>query len=108
MKQEELIVGRWYSGLERLVGGIGLWNGYVFMGVVFKFGYHSDSAEGFDPANEYEPLPNFNTRALLGETKAAIDWGVIKAPGLWEYEQKGVDALCRVYSAINRALESED
>ena len=56
MKQEELIVGRWYSGFDRFVGGIGLWNGHVFMGVVFKFGYYSDSAEGFDPVNEYELL----------------------------------------------------
>lgn len=56
MKQEDLIKGRWYSGIERLIGGIGLWDGYAFAGYVFKFGAYADTAEWFDPKNNYKLL----------------------------------------------------
>ena len=49
MLREELIPGRWYSGVERLIGGIGLWDGHAFAGYSFKFGAYADNAEWFFP-----------------------------------------------------------
>ena len=56
MKQEELIVGHWYSGVVRLIGNIGLWDGHAFAGYSFKFGAYVDADELFDPSNNYKLL----------------------------------------------------
>ena len=56
MKQEDLIKGRWYSGIEQLIGGIGLWDGHAFAGYVLKLGSYADTAEWFDPKNNYKLL----------------------------------------------------
>lgn len=61
MSREELIPGRWYSGVERLIGGIGLWDGHAFAGYSFKFvayvdNAYVDNAEWFFPENNYKLL----------------------------------------------------
>lgn len=56
MSREELIPGRWYSGVERLIGGIGLWDGHAFVGVTYKLGGYCEAAEWFLPENNYQLL----------------------------------------------------
>lgn len=56
MSREELIPGRWYSGVERLIGGIGLWDGHAFVGVTYKLGGYCEAAEWFFENNEYKLL----------------------------------------------------
>ena len=56
MLREELIPGRWYSGVERLIGGIGLWDGHAFAGYSFKFGAYVVNDEWFLPENNYQLL----------------------------------------------------
>lgn len=48
MKQEDLIKGRWYRGLNRFVGGIALWTGTQFVGFQLKFGRYLETAMNFD------------------------------------------------------------
>ena len=56
MKREELIKGRWYSGLERFVGGIGLWTGEVFAGFQCKFGMYLETGMPFHDGNHFKLL----------------------------------------------------
>ena len=54
--REDLTKGRWYSGVRRLIGGIGLWNGHAFLGVTYKLGEYCEAAEWFLPENNYQLL----------------------------------------------------
>ena len=47
MKQEDLIKGRWYRGLNRFVGGIALWTGTHFVGLQYKFGNYLETSMCF-------------------------------------------------------------
>ncbi len=52
--KEELVVGEWYAGNGRFIGGLGMWNGFVFVGLTSSMGSQEASKalygeRGFDP-----------------------------------------------------------
>lgn len=56
MKKEELVAGKYYTGLERFSCGIGFWNGHHFMGFGYKFGQYVEKAMDYYPDNHYKAI----------------------------------------------------
>lgn len=53
MNKEDLIIGKWYEGLSRFQGGIGIWNGTCFMGFGNKFGLYVEITMDYYPEIDY-------------------------------------------------------
>lgn len=56
MNKEELIIGKYYTGLNRFSCGIGLWTGYEFLGFGNKFGHYVEKSMDFYPEITYTLL----------------------------------------------------
>ena len=56
MNKTDLILGQWYKGNDRLSGGIGLWNGYEFIGYCYTWGEWVENAMDYYPDVNYQLL----------------------------------------------------
>ena len=53
MRKEDLLVGHYYAGLNRLTFGIGLWTGDHFVGYGYKFGQYVSKSMDYYPEIPY-------------------------------------------------------
>lgn len=57
IEKEDLILGRWYLGCERMLDSLGCWAGHGFIGASVSFGQILEASEPYYPDNHYMLLP---------------------------------------------------